>query len=194
MFSSWQEDFLLNDAQATARRKTRADEERKMKLETARLQLHKQHEERLKLEAEEKLRKIPKSKDTIWKMRHQGRMKKVLLKKKRFVPRELEEKRLPLVRLAEERSLKMIKARNEAALRDKYFDNFVSLEFPEYYDLEEKGKSSEEQRETIKAGEIIDVYLPEFHKIKDEARKIMGEQPYTPKFNRSICVMKGKEV
>lgn len=194
MFSSWQQDFLQNDAKATARRQARIDEERRIRLETGRLELHRQHEERLRLEAEEKMRRMPKSKDTIWKMRHQGRMKKVLLKKKRFVPRELEEKRLPLVRLAEERNLKMIKARNEAALQNKYFDNFVSLEFSEYYDLEEKGKSPEEQRKIIKDAEIVDVYLQEFHKIKDEARRIMEEQPYVPKFNRSICAKKGKEM
>lgn len=193
MFSSWQEDFLKNDPTATSRRQARADEERRIRLETARLELHRQHEERLRLEAEEKMRKIPKSKDTVWKTRQHERMKKVLLKKKRFVPRELEERRLPLVRLAEERNIKMIKARNEAALQNKYFDNFVSLEFPEYYDLEEKIKSSEEQQETMKGEEIVD-YLKEFHKIKDEARRIMEEQPYVPKFNRSICAKKGKEV
>ncbi|EFN75371.1 WD repeat-containing protein 63 [Harpegnathos saltator] len=194
MFSSWQEDFLRNDVKATARRQARADEERRIRLETARLQLHRQHEERLRLEAEEKLRRMPKSKDSVWKMRQQARMKEVLLKKKRFAPRELEEKRLPLVRLAEERSIKMIKAKNEAALRDKYFDNFVSLEFAEYYDLREKGESSDEQRETIKSKEMIDIYLQEFRKIEEEARRVLEEQPYVPKFNRSICIKKGKEM
>ncbi|XP_014489253.1 PREDICTED: WD repeat-containing protein 63-like [Dinoponera quadriceps] len=194
MFSSWQKEFLRNDPGATGKRQARVDEERRVKLETARLQLHRQHEERLRLEAEEKMRQMPKSKDTVWKMRQQGRMKKVLLKKKRFVPRELEEKRLPLVRLAEERDRKMIKARNEAALQDKYFDNFVSFEFPEHYDLEGKGGSSEEQREMTKSEEMIGVYLREFRKIKEEAREIMEQRPYVPKFDRSICAKKGKEI
>lgn len=194
MFSSWQADLLQNDAKATARRQARADEERRVRLETARLQLHRQHEERLRLEAEEKMRKTPKSKDTVWKMRQQRRMKKVLLEKKRFLPRELEEKRLPLVRLAEERNRKMVKARNEAALRNQYFDNFVSLGFPEYYGLEEKSKSSGEQRAEVKDEEMVGVYLREFHKVKEETRRLMEAEPYVPKFERSVCAKKGKQM
>lgn len=194
MFSSWQKDFLQNDATVIARRQARADEEHRLKLEMARLKLHREHEERLRLEAEEEARKIPKSKDSLWKLRQQKRMKKVLLEKKKFLPRELEEKRLPLVRLAEERNLKMIKAKNEAALRDKHFDNFVSLQFPEYYDFIEKDEiSREERRETIKDDEMMDVFLQEFYKIRDETRKMIAEKPYVPKFDWNTFVKKGKE-
>lgn len=194
MFSSWQKDFLQNDATVIARRQARADEEHRLKLEMARLKLHREHEERLRLEAEEEVRKMPKSKDSLWKLCQQKWMKKVLLEKKKFLPRELEEKRLPLVRLAEERNLKMIKAKNEVALRDKHFDNFVSLKFPEYYDLIEKDEiSKEERRETIKDDEMIDVLLQEFYKIRDETRKMIAEKPYVPKFDWNTFVKKGKE-
>lgn len=193
MFSSWQKDFLQNDATVIARRQARADEEHRLKLEMTRLKLHREHEERLKLEAEEEVRKTPKSKDTLWKLRQQKRMRKVLLEKKKFLPRELEEKRLPLVRLAEDRNLKMIKAKNEIALRDKHFDNFVSLKFPEYYGIIEKDKITEERRETIKNDEGIDVLLQEFYKIRDEARKMIAEKPYVPKFDWNTFVKKGKE-
>lgn len=193
MFSSWQKDFLQNDATVIARRQARADEENRLELEMARLKLHREHEERLRLEAEKEVRKMPKSKDTVWKLRQQGRMERVLLEKKKFLPRELEEKRLPLVRLAEERNLKMIKAKNETALRDKHFDNFMSLKFPEHYDLVEKDRISEERRETVKDEEMIDVYLQEFYKIRDEAREIIAEKPYVSKLDWNTCVKKGKE-
>lgn len=193
MFSSWQKDFLQNDAAVIARRQAREDKEHRLKLEMTRLKLHREHEERLRLEAEEKVRKIPKSKDTEWKLRQQKRMKKVLLEKKKFLPRELEEKRLPLVCLTKERNLKMIKARNEAALRDKHFDNFVSLKFPEYYDFTEEDKISEEKREMVKDEEMIDAYLQEFYKIRDEARKIIAEKPYVPKFDWNVFAKKGEE-
>ncbi|KAG5343328.1 WDR63 protein, partial [Acromyrmex heyeri] len=191
IFSSWQKDFLQNDTTAIARRQARANEEHRLKLEMARLKLLGEHEERLRLEAEEKKRKKPKSKDTIWKLRQQERMKKILLEKKKFLPRELEEKRLPLVRLAEERNVKMIKAKNEATLGDKHFDNFMSLKFPEYYDCIEKDKISEERRETVK-DEEIDVYLEEFYKIRDEARKMIAEKLHFPKFDWNTA-KKGKE-
>ncbi|XP_011872184.1 PREDICTED: WD repeat-containing protein 63-like [Vollenhovia emeryi] len=193
MFSSWQKEFLENDATVIARRQARADEEHRLKLETTRLKLHREHEERLRLEAEEEVRKMPKSKDTLWKLRQQKRMKKVLLERKKFLPRELEEKRLPLVRLAEERHLKMIKAKSEAVLRDKHFDNFVSLKFPEYYDLVEKDEIPEERRETTKDDEMIDVLLQEFHKIRDEVRNTIAERPYVPKFDWDTFLKKGKE-
>lgn len=194
MFASWQRDFLRSDAAIIAKRQARAKEERRMKLEMARLQLQKQQEERLRLEAEREARQVPKSKDTVWKLSQERRMERVLLEKKRLVPRKLEEKRLPLVRLAEERELKMIKARNEATLRDKYFDNFVSLKFPEYYDLEEKDQGLEQQREVMEREEFIDVYLQEFCRIRDETRKLMAEKPYIPKFDRSIFTKKGNKM
>ncbi|XP_024870143.1 WD repeat-containing protein 63-like [Temnothorax curvispinosus] len=193
MFSSWQKDFLQNDATVIARRQAREDEEHRLKLEATRLKLHRDHEERLRLEAEEVARRVPKSKDTLWKLRQQKRMKKVLLEKKKFLSRELEEKRLPLVRLAEERNLKMMKAKNEAVLQDKHFDNFVSLKFPEYYDLIEKDEISEERPETIKDDKMIDVFLQEFYKIRDEARKVIAEKPYVPKFDWNTFMKKGKE-
>lgn len=192
MFSSWQKDFLQNDATVVARKQARADEEHRLNLEMMRLKLHREHEERLRLEAE-KGRKIQKSKDTLWKVRRQKRMEKVLLEKKKFLPRELKEKRLPLVCLAEERNLKLIKAKNEAALQDKHFDNFVSLKFPEYYDLIEKDEISEERRETKEDDEMINVFLQEFYKIRDEARKMIAEKPYIPKFDWNTFVKKGKE-
>ncbi|KYM99613.1 PREDICTED: WD repeat-containing protein 63-like [Cyphomyrmex costatus] len=182
IFSSWLKDFLQNDTTAIARRQTRADEEHRLKLEMTRMKLHREHEERLRLEAEEEERKKPKSKDTVWKLRQQERMKKVLLEKKTFFPQELEEKRLPLVRLAEERNAKMIKAKNKAALQDKHFDNFMSLKFPEHYDSMEKDEILEEKRETVK-DEEIDIYLKEFYKIRDEARKMIAEKLHSPKFD-----------
>jgi len=193
IFSSWQKDLLQNDATVIARRQARVDEDHRLKLEMAKLKLHKEYEERLRLETEEKIRKIPKSKDTVWKLRQQERMKKILLEKKKFLPQDLEKKRLPLVRLAEERNQKMIKANNEIAFQDKHFDNFVSLKCPQLYDLIEKDKISEEKRKTVKDEEMIDEYLQEFYKIRDEARQIIAEKPYAPKFDWHTCMKKGKE-
>lgn len=192
IFSSWQKNFLQNDATVIAKRQARADEEHRLNLETTRLKLHREHEERLRLEVEEKIRKMPKSKEILWKMRQQKRMRKVLLEKKKFLPRELEEKRLPLVHLAEERNSKMNKAKNEATLQDKHLDNFVSLKFPEYYDIVEKDEISEGKRE-IKDDETIDVLLQEFYKIRDETRKMIAEKPYIPKFDWNTCMKKAKE-
>ncbi|EFN61104.1 hypothetical protein EAG_05830 [Camponotus floridanus] len=175
IFSSWQKNFLQNDATIITRRQTRMDEEHRLKLEMTRIKLHREHEERLKLEAEEKIRKMSKSKDIIWKLHQQDTMKKVLLEKKKFVPQELEEKRLPLIRLTEERNLKMNKGRNEIALRDKYFDDFVSLEFSDY-DLEKKNQNSKQRYNMVEDEKIIDIYLQKFYKIRNETRKIMAEK------------------
>ncbi|XP_072767861.1 dynein axonemal intermediate chain 3 [Anoplolepis gracilipes] len=193
MFSAWQNDFLQNDVTIVARRQARADEERRLKLEMTRLKLHKEHEERLRLEAEEKVRKVPKSKDVMWKLYQQGRMKKVLLEKKKFVPQELEEKRLPLIRLTEERNLKMNKGRNEVTFRDKYFNDFLSLEFPDYdHDLEKRGQNLTQRHEMVENEKIINIYLQEFYKIRDETRRIIAEKPVS-KFAWNTCIKKGKK-
>ncbi|XP_029169249.1 WD repeat-containing protein 63-like [Nylanderia fulva] len=192
MFSSWQKDFLQNDAIIVAKRQARIDEERRLKLEMTRIKLHREHEERLRLEAEEKIRKVPKSKDIIWKLRQQARMKKVLLQKKKFVPQKLKEKRLPLICLTEERNLKMNKARNEVAFQDKYFHNIVSLEFSDYdHDLEE-GEISKQRHKMVENEKIINIYLQEFYKIRDETRKIMAEKPVL-NFDWNTCVKKEKK-
>ncbi|KAL0108112.1 hypothetical protein PUN28_015010 [Cardiocondyla obscurior] len=193
MFSLWQKDYLQNDASVIARRKAREDEEHRLTLERTRLELHKDHEERLRLEAEEKERKVPRSKDTLWKLRQQKWMEKVLLKKKRFLPRELEEKRLPLVRLAEERSSKMIKAKNEAATRNKHFDNFVSLKFPEYFDFVEKAEVTEKRRETAKEDEATDVLLQEFYEVRDAMRKTIAKKQHVPKFDWNAFLKKERK-
>lgn len=193
IFSSWQKNFLQNDATIITRRQTRVDEEHRLKLEMTRIKLHREHEERLKLEAEEKIRKMSKSKDIIWKLHQQDTMKKVLLEKKKFVPQELEEKRLPLIRLTEERNLKMNKGRNEIALRDKYFDDFVSLEFSDYdHDSEKKNQNSKQRYNMVEDEKIIDIYLQKFYKIRNETRKIMAEKPIS-KFDWDACI-KGKKV
>lgn len=188
MFSSWQKDFLQTDAIIVAKRQARIDEERRLKFEMTRIKLHREHEERLRLEAEEKVRKVPKSKDIMWKLRQQARMKKVLLEKKKFVPQKLKEKRLPLISLTEERNLKMNKARNEVTFRDKYFDNFISLEFSDYdYNLEEGDKISKRRHEMIKDEKIINIYLQKFYKIRDETRSIMAEKHFL-NFDWNICI------
>nr|XP_012223198.1 PREDICTED: LOW QUALITY PROTEIN: WD repeat-containing protein 63-like [Linepithema humile] len=193
MFFSWQKDFLQNDPTIVAKRQARAKEERRLKLETARLKLHKEHEERLRLEAEEKERKAPKSKDTMWKLRQQERMKKILLEKKKFAPRELEEKRQPLVRLAEERNQKMTKAKNQVSLCDQHFHKIVSRKFPEFHDLAEKDKSLEQKHEIVQDEEAISALLQEFYKIRDEVRKTVAEKSYVPKFDWNTCMKEDKE-
>lgn len=200
MFLAWQKDFLQTDATAIARRQAREEEERKSKLEMTRLKLHKEHEERLKMETEEKARKMAKSKDVEWKMRQQERMKKALLEKKKFAPRELEEKRQPLVSLAEERNAKMIKAQNQAALQDKHFDNFVSVQLPEYNELKEESKSSETDEESQRgetevelSEEEVQEYLQKFYKFKEEVKKMMAEKSYVPEFNWKTFMKMAKE-
>lgn len=195
IFFSWQKDFLENDPIVVAKRQARAEEERKLKLEAARLKLHKEHEERLRLEAEEKKRKAPKSKDTMWKLRQQETMKKILLEKKKFSPQELEEKRQPLVRLAEERDQKMMKAKNQVSLCDQHFRKIVSRKFPEFHDLTEKDKSLEQKHEVVQDEKAINALLQEFYKVRDEVRKTIAEnkESFIPKFDWNTCVKKDKE-
>ncbi|EZA54094.1 WD repeat-containing protein [Ooceraea biroi] len=186
MFLAWQKDFLQTDPQAIARRQAREEEERKSKLEMTRQKLQKEHEERLKMEAEEKARQVVKPKDVKWKLRQQKRMEEALLEKKRFVPRELEEKRQPLVSLAEERNIKMTKARNEAALQDNYFDNFVSVQLPEYINLLEESESPKEdteREETEPNEEEVQEYLQKFYEFREELQKMLAEKSYVPEFN-----------
>ncbi|XP_070167295.1 dynein axonemal intermediate chain 3 [Polyergus mexicanus] len=179
IFSSWQKDFLQNDPTIVARRQARADEERRLKLEMTRIKLHREHEERLRLEAEEKIRKMPKSKDIMWKLRQQERMKKVLSEKKKFVSQELEKKRSPLIRLTEERNIKMNKGRDKVAFRDKYFDDFVSLEFFDYdHNLKERDQNSKQRHEMIVDEKIINMYLQKFYKIRDEMQSIIEKKPF----------------
>ncbi|XP_020286006.1 WD repeat-containing protein 63-like [Pseudomyrmex gracilis] len=194
IFHSWEKDFLENDPTAVVRRQARAEEERKQKLEAARLKLQMEHEERLRLEAEEKLRKTPKSKDTIWKLRQQERMKKAFLEKKKLVPRELEEKRQPLVSLAEERKLKMIKAKNKVALQDEYFSKATSQEFPEYYLQDEEDKSLLERPKIKINEETVAALLTELSKVRDEARRKVAEKSsYVPKFDWKYFANKKKK-
>lgn len=192
-FFSWQKDILENDPTIVAKRQARAEEERKAKLETARLKLHKEHEERLRLEAEEKKRKAPKSKEAIWKLRQQEWMERILLEKKKFAPRELEEKRQPLVRLAEEQDKKMTKAKEKVSLSEQYFQKLVSHKFPEFQDSVKKIKSLEEEQDIVPDEETIKAYLQEFYKIRDEVRKIIAEKSYVPKFDWKTCVKEHRE-
>jgi len=99
---------------------------------------------------------------------------------------------LPLVRLAEERDQKMIKAKDQVSLCDQHFRKLVSYKFPEFHDLTEKDKSLEQKHEAQDEKTVND-YLQEFYKIKDEMQKIVAEKSHIPKFDWNTCVKREKK-
>jgi len=196
VFSAWQKDFLQTDQTAIARRQMRAEEERRSKLEAMRLKLYTEQEERLKTRAEEKMRKVPKSKEVRWKLRQQERMQKALLEKKKLAPRELEEKRQPLVSLAEEKNAKMTRARDEAALQDRHFEHFMSAQLPEYSYLKKEGRSLEgdAQRDEVESSEEeVQEYLQRFHEFGKQMRIMLAEKSCIPECNWKTFMKIAKE-
>ncbi|KAL2718478.1 dynein axonemal intermediate chain 3-like [Vespula squamosa] len=176
VFSSWQSEFLRNDPSVIARRSEKEDQERKRKLKEAKENLQKEHERRLKLQAEKKARNAPKSKETIWRLKEQKRMRSVLLNKKGFVPEELERRKLPLVRLQEEKRLKLQKIEKEINLREKSYEDIVARQIPEISNsfqrttkIDEKINEVEEELETS-----IEKYMQQYRNIRDEVRKGLG--------------------
>ncbi|KAF7418574.1 hypothetical protein HZH68_001227 [Vespula germanica] len=179
VFSSWQSEFLRNDPTVIARRLEKEDQERKRKLKEAKENLQRERERRLKLKAEKKARDAPKSKETIWKLKEQKRMRSVLLNKKGFVPEELERRKLPLVRLQEEKRLKSQKIEKEVNLRNKFYEDIVARQIPEISNffqqpkpttkiLDEKVNEVEEELETN-----IEKYMQQYCNIRDEGLGII---------------------
>jgi len=196
VFSAWQKDFLQTDQTAIARRQMRAEEERKSRLEATRLKLYREQEERLRMRAEEEARKAPKSKEVKWKLRQQERMQRALLEKKKLAPRELEKKRQPLVSLAEEKNVKMTRARDEAALQDRHFEHFMSVQLPEYSYLKRESRSSEgdAQRDEVEPSEEeVQEYLQRFHEFEKQVRTMLAEKSYIPEFNWKTFMKIAKE-
>ncbi|XP_046813828.1 dynein axonemal intermediate chain 3-like [Vespa crabro] len=179
IFSSWQSEFLKNDPTVIAKRLEKEDQERKRKLKEAKENLQREQERRLKLEADKKARSAPKSKETIWKLKEQKRMRDVLLNKKGFVPEELERRKLPLVRLQQEKRLKSQKIEKEVNLCKKSYEDIIALQIPEISNsfqrttkiLDEKVNEVEEEVETN-----IEQYIQQYCNIRDEVRKILAEK------------------
>lgn len=179
VFSSWQSEFLRSDPIVMARRSDKEDQERKRKLKEAKENLQREYERRLKLEAEKKARSAPKSKETIWKLKEQKRMSSVLLNKKGLVREELERRKLPLVRLQEEKRLKSQKIEKEVNFREKSYEDIVALQIPEISNsIRRTTKILNEKVNEVDGGveTNIEKYMQQYCNIRDEVRKILTEK------------------
>ena len=189
-FFLWESDFLKTNPEAIAKKKFRDSEEAKRKHQEAREKFLKEQEELARKEAELQARMIKKSKAAVWKMRDYERMKKVLLQKKGFIPKKSEERRFPIVVQQKERNLKLEKAKQEIGLKEKYFKDVVSAEFPRV--------EREDASKVIKIPLIKEVqdnkknYKEEFLKVREEAQKKLNESPYVPKFDWNTAMKEGR--
>ncbi|KAK2583369.1 hypothetical protein KPH14_009361 [Odynerus spinipes] len=175
VFSTWQSEYLRTDPTAIARRRAKDDEVRRKRQEKTRENLQREMEERSRLEAERRARATPKSKDTLWKWKEHERMKSALLKQKGLVPEELEMRRLPLIRLEEERREKLQKVEREAAFRGKHYQDIATIQFDEFSDSsEEKTKTVEEEEEEKEIDTNVKKYMEQYCNIRDEVRRILG--------------------
>uniref|UniRef100_A0A6V7LD16 WD repeat-containing protein 63 n=1 Tax=Bracon brevicornis TaxID=1563983 RepID=A0A6V7LD16_9HYME len=129
-FYRWQDDYLKCDKTAVARKEARVAEETKRRHEEAREKFLKEQQEQARLKAERRAMRIPKSKETILKNKNIERMQSILLEKKGFSPKKLDEKKSPIVKQQEEKMIRMIKAREKVANQDGYFEQALVVEFP----------------------------------------------------------------
>ncbi|XP_066599845.1 dynein axonemal intermediate chain 3 [Prorops nasuta] len=178
VFFAWQKNLLENDAEVVAKRTARDAEQRRQKQRAARDILQKEHEERLLMERKKALRDAaPKSKEDIYRSRELRRMKRVLLKKKGLDPRDIEARRLPMLRLREERSLKMTKARNEVVLRNVYYRDALAIHFPELEETVAATKNTVQATDSyfLMLDKIGEKCKEEFLQIAKEARESLKE-------------------
>ncbi|KAI4500589.1 hypothetical protein M0802_004181 [Mischocyttarus mexicanus] len=174
IFSNWQREFLETNPIAIAKRLDKEDQERKKRLEEAKENLQKEYEQRLRLEAEIRASKVPKSKETIWKLKEQERMRSVLLKKKGFVPVELERQKLPLVRLKEEKHLKLLKIEKEINIRKEFYQDIVTLQIPEMYNSFQTNNITEDKVDDENTVETnMEIYMQQYYNIRDEGLGIL---------------------
>ncbi|XP_015171776.1 PREDICTED: WD repeat-containing protein 63-like [Polistes dominula] len=178
IFTEWQHEFLETNPIAIEKKLKKEEEERKKRLEEAKDNLQKEYEQRLRLEAEKRALKAPKSKETIWKLKEQKRMRSVILKKKGFVPDELEKKKLPLVRLEEEKRLRLQKIENEVNIRDKFYEDIVTLQIPELSNSFQRMNTiiDENVDDEKKVETNIEKYVQQYCNIRDDVRKILAEK------------------
>lgn len=184
-------DFLKNNPKAVSRKKSRDSEDAKRKHQEAREKFQKEQEEWARKEAELQASLIKKSKAAIWKSQDYGRMKKILLKKKGFVPKKLEESRLPLVAQQTERYFKLEKAKQEICLKEKYFKALMSAEFPH---VKRESESKVGKIPLIKGIQEDNRknYNEESLRVRKEAQRKLHENPYVPKFDWNTAMKEGR--
>ncbi|XP_015120844.1 WD repeat-containing protein 63 [Diachasma alloeum] len=186
-FYSWQDDYLGNNEVAVTRREARAAEEARRRHEEAREKFLKDQEEMIRLKAERRALKIPKSKDTILRLENIERMKTVLLQKKGFDPCKLDQARSPVVQQQEEKLIRMIKAEEKVAHRDSYFTQALAVEFPDACDDAhegENGKTCDDFMDVMSASKDEDDYA----RVRGEAIEILKENPTIPMFDWNVVM------
>ncbi|XP_014601674.1 PREDICTED: WD repeat-containing protein 63-like [Polistes canadensis] len=180
IFTEWQREFLETNPIAIAKKLKKIDEERKRRLEETKDNLQKEYEQRLRLEAEKRALNVPKSKETIWKLKEQKRMRNVILEKKGFVPDELEKRKMPLVRLQEEKCLRLQKIKKEVNIRDQFYEDIVTLRIPELSNSFQRTNTiiDDEDLDDDKKVEtnMEEYYMQQYCNVRDDVRKILAEK------------------
>ena len=191
-FHDWQDEYLKNNEKALERRAGRVTEEAKRRHAEARRKFIAEQEELARLKAERKSRNIPKSKDFLRKAKNLEIAKTVLLEKKGFSPKELENARLPLLRQQDEKKSRFVKAQNEIFNRDTYFSDALSFEFPENLSKTEVEDSESQELLEKSSSEIPNEDFQKYCTIRDEARKMLLDNPSVPKFNWNDAMREGR--
>ncbi|XP_015605095.1 WD repeat-containing protein 63-like [Cephus cinctus] len=192
-FLNWQNEYLKSDSKALERKSARIAEEARRKHEEARERFQKEQRELARIEEERRLRNVPMSKAAIWKRADHERMKTVLLKKKNFVPEELEVARRPLVLQQEERIRKLTKAKKECELHEKYFSAAVSLEFPDQQKRDSITGPVLGKNHEMSLLDIREMDKKEFFKIQNEFSSRIKLDSKIPKFDWNFAMREGRE-
>lgn len=147
------------------------------------------------LAREEKERRLAQrrvSKTVIWRGKELRRAENILLRKKGFIPAELEEKRRPLVELQEERKLRSEKIKEELGRADETMAKILAKEIPEM-------RLDEDKKEIIAAQclklpeDASREYKREFEEAKREISDRLKRQPYVPRFDWKEAMTAGFE-
>ncbi|XP_063974812.1 dynein axonemal intermediate chain 3-like [Diachasmimorpha longicaudata] len=186
-FYGWQDDYLENNEVAVMRREARAAEEARRRHEEAREKFMKDQEAMIRLKAERRALKIPKSKDTILRLENIERMKTVLLQKKGFDPCKLDDARSPMVQQQEEKMMRMIKVQEKVAHRDSYFTQALAVEFP---DACADAHEGENVKTCDGLGNVMRVLNDEdeYGRVRGEAMEVLKKNPTIPGFDWNVVM------
>ncbi|XP_011300976.1 WD repeat-containing protein 63 [Fopius arisanus] len=190
-FCVWQEEYLESNEVAVGRKEARAAEEVRRRHEEAREKFLREQEEVIRMKAERRALKIPKSKETILRMENIERMKIVLLGKKGFDPRKLEEARSPMVQQQEEKVIRMIKAREKVANRDAYFTQALAVDFPDARGNVLKAEDEETGGDDIESfKEDEEAYA----RVRREAREMIRAGLQIPRFDWNAVMRDSRRI
>lgn len=173
-FHKWKDTFLRENPQALQRRAAREERELVLRRQKAREQLQREHDSQARIEAEKAWANRRRSPTEVRLTKELERARQVLLKKKGFVPEELERKRRPLVLLEEQKKAIARKTQEKVEMADRILEMRLSRDIPEV----SKPKSMEKDKKLKKP--IFTVpdmdYEAEYQKIKVYYDKVVGEE------------------